>query len=90
MANVAERDHEQVLEALAYDMVGKIGPVMDQGGNDLSRIGQEAQDVTDCPEDFRVMIIIEHAAMPSVAIGEGVGAVEVVKHREVCSGVHHV
>jgi hypothetical protein len=39
VANVAERDHEQVLEAFAYDMVGKIGPVMDQGGNDLSRIG---------------------------------------------------
>ena len=85
MANVAERDHEQVLEALAYDMVGKIGPVMDQGGNDLSRIGQEAQDVTDCPEDFRIVIIIEDAAVPAIAVREGVCAGKVMEHREVRS-----
>jgi hypothetical protein len=59
VADLPERDHEQMLEPLAYHLVGEIGPVMDQRGNDLSRIGEEAQDVADRPEDLRVVIIIE-------------------------------
>ena len=37
-----------------------------------------------------IVIIIEYAAVPSIGIGECVGAVEVVQHGEVCSGVHDV
>ena len=70
--------------------IGEIGPVMDQRGNDLSRIGQEAQDVADRPEDLRIMIIIEYPAMPSIGIGKCVSAVKVVQHGEVRSGVHDV
>src|SRR4029453_6979031 len=56
---------------------------MDQCRDDLSWIGQEAKDVTDCPKHLRIMIIIQYSAMPAIAMAEGVGAVEVVKHREV-------
>ena len=83
MVGLAERDHKQMLEPLAYHLVWEIGPVMDQRGNDLSRIGQEAQDVTDRPEDLRIVIIIKYPAMPSIGIGKSVGAIEVVQHGEV-------
>jgi len=83
MSDLAKSDHEQVLETLAHDLVWQIGSVMDERGDDLSRIGKEAQDVTHCPENCRIVIIIKQAAMPPIAVGEGVGAVEVVKHRKV-------
>ena len=85
VSNLAESDQKQVLEAVTHDPIREVGAVMDERGDDLSRIGEEAQDVTYRPEDFCVMIIIKQTAVPPVAIGEGVGAVEVVEHREVRS-----
>jgi hypothetical protein len=39
VAVVADRDHEQLFQSFAYQLVGEIGPVVDQRGDDLSRIG---------------------------------------------------
>jgi hypothetical protein len=39
MPSFAERDHQQMLQALAYHFSGEISPVADERGDDLRRVG---------------------------------------------------
>jgi hypothetical protein len=67
VAGFTEGDHQQMLQALAYHGSGEITSVSDERGNDLRRIRQKAQDVAHGPEELSVLIIIEHAAVPSIS-----------------------
>ena len=50
----------------ANHFAGQVRSGVDQRGHDLSRVGQEAQDVADRPEISRLLIIVDDPAVPPI------------------------
>ena len=78
------------LQASPDDAGRQVGPATRHGGEDVGRVGQEAEDVDDNPEPGGIGVPVELPALPDVGRAEGLNVRGRVQHGEVRADMGHI